>query len=164
MDLINEVASVKSIPRKAKLKYFDLEKEFSDELDTLTRSFSFSDWVRIADENKIQKHLKVNQQFQVIDKVANEIRENKINIKPVPKSEVIVTSEDDDPMAQRGSQVVEVVSETLANVYLSQSLYAYSIRVLEKLMLLNPEKSAYFAARIAEIQQKSAELGKQRNK
>lgn len=163
MDLLNEVTSVKSTQRKAKLKYFDLEKEYSDELDTITRSFSFADWVRIADENKIQKHLKVNQQFQVIDKVSSEIRENKISFKSVPKSEAIVLADNDDPVAQRGSQVAEVVSETLANVYLSQSLYAYSIRVLEKLMLVNPEKSAYFASRIAEIQQKSAELGKQRS-
>ena len=47
-----------------------------------------------------------------------------------------------------------VVSETLANIYAEQSLYPKAISIYKKLSLKYPEKSAYFAARIAELTNK----------
>jgi len=45
----------------------------------------------------------------------------------------------------------EIVSETLAILYRKQGNQAKSIRVYQKLCLLFPEKSSYFAARIEEL-------------
>ena len=47
---------------------------------------------------------------------------------------------------------MEVVSETLVELYIKQGYFTKAIQGLEKLSLLNPPKSAYFAARIREIQ------------
>lgn len=47
---------------------------------------------------------------------------------------------------------MEVVSETLLELYVKQEHYAKAIKGYEKLSLQNPDKSAYFAARIKEIQ------------
>ncbi|HRZ41854.1 MAG TPA: hypothetical protein P5228_04030 [Bacteroidales bacterium] len=47
--------------------------------------------------------------------------------------------------------VFDLVTETLANVYLQQGNKSKAIKILEKLSLSMPEKSSYFAARIAEI-------------
>jgi tetratricopeptide (TPR) repeat protein len=44
-----------------------------------------------------------------------------------------------------------VVSETLAEIFFAQKLYEQSIECYNKLILLNPEKSIYFARKISEI-------------
>lgn len=56
--------------------------------------------------------------------------------------------------AEHSNTVQEVYSETLAEVYLQQGLAKKAIEVYEKLSLLDPAKSAYFASRITEIKRK----------
>ncbi len=48
----------------------------------------------------------------------------------------------------------DLVSETLAKIYLKQSKYTQAIEVYEKLMLVEPEKKAIFARSISEIRTK----------
>jgi len=47
-----------------------------------------------------------------------------------------------------------LVTETLAKIYTEQGLYPKAIEVYEKLVLKYPEKNAYFAARITELEKK----------
>ncbi|MBE7176649.1 MAG: hypothetical protein INR69_09610 [Mucilaginibacter polytrichastri] len=49
---------------------------------------------------------------------------------------------------------LEMVSETLAKIYTEQMLYDKALDTYQKLRLKYPEKSAYFAARIDELQYK----------
>jgi len=55
------------------------------------------------------------------------------------------------PTVQSEMEDAEIVSETLAILYHKQGNTGRSIRVYEKLCLLFPEKSSYFAARIDEL-------------
>ncbi|VTR33142.1 hypothetical protein [Sphingobacterium thalpophilum] len=47
-----------------------------------------------------------------------------------------------------------LVTETLAKIYTEQGLYPKAIEVYKKLVLKYPEKNAYFAARITELEKK----------
>jgi hypothetical protein len=48
----------------------------------------------------------------------------------------------------------EFVTETMAKIYVEQEKYDKAISIYEKLCLLKPEKSVFFASRIADLKNK----------
>jgi tetratricopeptide (TPR) repeat protein len=56
-------------------------------------------------------------------------------------------------MATESNQKQEIITETMANVLLQQGKKDKAIELLGKLILLHPEKSGYFAAKIEELKQ-----------
>ena len=69
---------------------------------------------------------------------------------PMP-AETLAANEDQEEQA---ADQTAFLTETLANIYVNQNKIDKAINILRKLMLKNPDKSAYFAARIAELNRK----------
>jgi uncharacterized protein HemY len=62
---------------------------------------------------------------------------------------------DNENKAKRSSEDEdELVTETLAQIYIDQMLYPKAIDTYKKLMLKFPEKSRYFAGQIEQLQKK----------
>ncbi len=55
-------------------------------------------------------------------------------------------------LAEKSNQEAEVVTEAMAEAHLIQGKPAKAIEIYEKLKLLNPDKSSFFAAKINELQ------------
>jgi len=121
-------------------------------------SYSFTGWLAY-----IQNKKQVESTYRTIDQTTtsqsnliDEFLRNTPSIKPdkakmqdaVDISEQSVQSDD------------QLLSETLAGIYLQQGYFEKAIRTYEKMSLKFPKKSAYFATRIEEIK---AEMNKTNN-
>ena len=65
---------------------------------------------------------------------------------------LIDNSSHDDLIERSSTEDDEMITETLANIYLQQKKYDKAIHAFEKLSLKYPEKSIYFANRIKETE------------
>lgn len=118
---------------------------------------SFEEWLRIVPGVKSADSGKAKaapaKSIDVIDRfLANEPRISK------PKAEFFSPAK---AAKMSVSEDESLVSETLAGIYLAQGNLHRALKAYESLLLQNPEKSTYFAARIEEIRRK---LESQKNK
>jgi len=76
------------------------------------------------------------------------------SIQPRKNTEEITSSDDqpDEILEKSLSESDEIVTETLAMIYFQQKKYDKALEAFQKLSLKYPEKSAYFASRIEEIE------------
>ncbi|MFZ4262492.1 hypothetical protein ACFRAE_10625 [Sphingobacterium sp. HJSM2_6] len=90
------------------------------------------------------------QSNQPIDEVIEKFIREEPQIQP-PKAE---TLNNENKARKSAEDQLQIVTETLANIYISQGLYEKAIAVFVKLIADNPEKKSYFATRIKELEQK----------
>ncbi len=126
-------------------------KESIDPAKKKDESHSFSDWLTML------RHAPVQTEEQPVKKKSQQIIDNFLQIdtpKIVParslteeKAKVKIATDND---SNDGSD--DLMSETLADIYIRQKHYDKAIGIYQKLRLKYPEKNAYFARRISDLE------------
>lgn len=108
--------------------------------------YSFSEWLQLTQKTPVQrtssstkKSLDKKQKFELLDKFIEG------NPKIVPKKETEIKIDIKDSVKMDRT---ELMTETLARVYLEQKKYKKAIQAYKILRLKYPEKSSFFADRI----------------
>lgn len=127
--------------------------DFDDHLRRPSERYTFADWLdyvserkSILDEEAAQD--RNSRQSRLIDDFLKEPVERitPAAAKPISQSEAKAIEE------RSVSENDEILTETLASIYLKQGKTEKAVSIFKKLSLKYPEKSSYFASRIAEIQ------------
>jgi len=109
-------------------------------------SHSFNQWLQLTDKKIIIRNTNKNSSlFNNIDLIDKFINENP-SIKPISKEY------QSNIAANNGGPEDELMTETLAKVYLEQKKYNNAIKAYDILILKYPEKSAFFADQIKKIE------------
>ena len=129
---ILEKEKTKRIPEKLKLgKPLDFNNE---------EKYSFSEWLALSKVKKIERKKKPEQTDLI-----NEFIDKKVTIQN-PKKEVFFKAE--DFAKESVIENYELITPTLAKVYLEQEHYEKAIFAYKKLSLKYPEKNSFFANQI----------------
>ena len=115
--------------------YKSLEIEVSD--NSKNEKYSFLDWFDIIDDNIP----KVEKKFDLIDQF----------IKNSPKIEFSQEKKSDPDLIIEAKIKDELITETLAKIYVTQKKYNKAIKAYEILSLKYPKKSSFFADQIIHI-------------
>ncbi len=110
---------------------------------------TFKESCYAIDRKKLHQYI-FGVQVKVKSKVSEEIIDNFIlNTPSIRKPKENAPNIDIAEHSVREHE--DLVSETLANIYLKQGNFQKAIQIFEKLSLIIPEKSSYFAAQIDKI-------------
>lgn len=128
-----------------------------DSSNPIIGKHSFSDWLKTIQANKIAPEQEVPKRIIEKDDVKEVDKEELIEkfIKTEPRISKPAKAEFFSPIQMAKKSVEDsddIVSETLANIYAAQGNPTRAIRIYQKLSLLNPDKSGYFAALIQKLE------------
>jgi hypothetical protein len=87
-----------------------------------------------------------NKNMTLIDNFLQQQHIEKIKVKDVSNKEI------EDFSVKSSQENDELMTETLADIYINQNQFLKARNIFEKLSLKYPEKSIYFAARIKEVE------------
>ena len=126
-------------------------KEAVDPAVQKSESHSFFDWLSVL------RHTSVHSEEKTLKKKSHQLIDNFLNT-DMPRMVTKPLSEEDKPgkiktsLEESTMENDDLMSETLANIYIKQKYYTKAIGIYEKLRLKYPEKNVYFAQRISDLE------------
>ena len=126
----------------AKVIEFSVSSQRSGDIPYQTQDFELDEEISLSDDDS-----GINVQSSAFDLIDKFIEENPV----FTANRLDLSDSREDISLSSVEDNEEMVTETLATVYISQKLYDKAISIYEKLILKFPEKSTYFASRIEEL-------------
>jgi len=125
--------------------FFKTKSEYLDKTETRYFNYQVTDSFQLIDEPFLKdEKVDVPTGSDLIDQFINGV------ITDTPLIEL--TPETGKILSENSNQIGEdLITETLANVYLKQGLYSEALESYQKLSLKFPEKNSYFATQIEKI-------------
>lgn len=131
---------------------YNLEEVFVAEKlpEPLPEVDTFLGWLESSKSERFEKRSQIRQQRSLIDNFI----QNDPKIQPVRGvlHDISLVQEDKESPVPKAEMIV---SETLAKIYYQQKKYQMAMETYEKLGLVYPEKSAYFARLIDKIEKET---------
>ena len=129
---------------------YELKESVNPE-EKVDESHSFSDWLTML------RHAPVKAEEEPVKKKSQQIIDNFLQIEspkiaPSFKPEIKLTEPKPVSEQHEIEDGDDLMSETLANIYIRQKHYDKAIGIYEKLRLKYPEKNVYFARRISDLE------------
>ena len=121
--------------------------------DPLAGKKSFSGWLDALDSIKKDSGTVIKEESEK-DEIAepNDLISNFIKTEPKIRPQQSKMYKPEDMAKLSVVEDHQIATETLANIYLKQGLKSRALEIFQQLILKYPEKSAYFAEKISEIQ------------
>lgn len=154
---------------KTRLEHADTYRPFASEplmQKSTERSFDFEIMDQVFLDQQIRSSIlhyqnpeeKISPQYIKPEKEAKQVRktdqilERFIQEEPQIKPPTIEKLNVENKARQGSKEQFDVVTETLADIYVKQGYYRKAIEIFNALILNYPEKKAYFANRISELE------------
>ncbi len=156
VNFLNEEGTKKTERQPHETSLLKAEEKNDPKEDTIKKESSFhtfSEWLQLQKAGTNSNVPKVA--IKTIDNPqnSNELIEKFIQTEPRISKPTKATFFSPQVMAKKSIEDNdEIVSETLANIFAAQGDIQRAMKVYKKLGLLNPEKSAYFAALIKKLE------------
>ena len=118
-------------------------------------TFSFSDWLKkVPSQSKTQQEIEEEQEIaerEIKYKLIDDFLEKNPKIVPMKKTDITPVSTPSN-FVQNTEEYSDLMTETLAQIYIEQKKYDKAIKAYKILILKYPEKNSLFANRIKEIE------------
>ena len=109
-------------------------------------AYSFNQWLQLTDKKPIQRTSNTNSFLYKNSSLINRFIEQNPTITPISKDK------QSHAFTENSYNEKELMTETLAKVYLEQKKYNNAIKAYDILILKYPEKSGFFADQIKKIE------------
>ncbi|MBO6212334.1 hypothetical protein [Algoriella sp.] len=130
-----------------------IEEKLKNNLDK--ESFSFSDWLKkVPSQSKDQKTIEAEQETaerEIKYKLIDDFLEKNPKIIPMKKTDITPIQVSSN-FSHNSEEYSDLMTETLAQIYIEQRKYDKAIKAYKILILKYPEKNSLFANRIKEIE------------
>lgn len=148
---------IELIPEKIETVEKVEEKMIVQETESVSTdsTFSFSDWLKkVPSQSKDEKTIAEEQETaerEIKYKLIDDFLEKNPKIVPMKKTDITLVHQSSN-FTHNSDEYSDLMTETLAQIYIEQKKYDKAIKAYKILILKYPEKNSLFANRIKEIE------------